>query len=360
MIGLRYRFLLLLAMLAMSSYGWMESEEKGSCRCCKDCDCGKSCKCNAKKSCHEACDCGKVLSYHYIPASCQTDESVNCDIPCPDNDCIFGHQYGLDGIWLPECPPLFRPFVADPHQLAYSVGWRFNDNALSKHVIDVSYYDSLPIYRWFNIGYGCIRGDLQLDIEGCLWANFDPMTFSAPLIDADYYVGFPLTYAFDNWSFRLRGYHISTHIGDEYLLNHPIFDRKNPSAEYVDFFVSNNITEDIRLYGGVGYILDQDDSFICKRFYGAVGFEVRLFEFAYWDYSDRIVGKPYLGAHFRYTGDYRNHLDATYVLGYEWQKLSGLQRCLRLFILYHDGYSAEGQFCRFPTSYFSVRATYGF
>lgn len=250
--------------------------------------------------------------------------------------------------------------MADPHQLTYSVGWRFNDEAITKNNIDVSYYSTFPVYRWFNVNIWRFCGDLQIDIEGCLWAIFDPMTFSAPLIDADYYVGFPLTYACDTWSFRLRGYHISTHIGDEYLLNHPDFVRKNPSAEYLDFFVSNNITDDIRLYGGVGYVLAQDSSFVCHRIYAAAGFEVRLYEIAFWDWRDRIVGKPYLGAHFRYSGDFNHHFDSTYVLGYEFEKLSGLQRRLRIFLLYHDGYSAEGQFSRLATNYFSIRATYGF
>lgn len=288
------------------------------------------------------------------------NECNSCDMSYAFNDCVYARMYGLRGIWMPECPPLFRPFAADPRQITYSVGWRFNDQAITKDSIDVSYGDSFGIYRWFNVGMFGICGELQIELEGCLWAIFDPMTFSAPLINADYYVGFPLTYAFDNWSFRLRGYHISCHIGDEFLLNHPDFDRKNPSAEFLDFFVSNDLTDDIRLYGGLGYVLAQDDSFICSRFYAGAGFEVRLYELACRDYRDRIIGKPFLAAHFRYTGDFRNHLDSTYVLGYEWEKLSGLERRLRAFIEYHDGYSAEGQFYRLATSYFSARITYGF
>lgn len=77
-------------------------------------------------------------------------------------------------------------------------------------------------------------GDMEFGVEGAVWAVFAPLDESSPLIDADYYVGFPLVYAFDNWQFRLRGYHVSTHLGDEFLLNHPGFDRRNPSAEYLD------------------------------------------------------------------------------------------------------------------------------
>lgn len=286
-------------------------------------------------------------------------EASDADRACACfNDCVYAHHVGLSGIWFPECPPLFRPFVADPRQLTYSVGWRFNDQAITKNVIDVSFADIFPVYRWMDVG--CFHGELEFSLEGGVWAIFDPMTFSAPLIDADYYVGFPLTYAFGNWAFRLRGYHISTHIGDEFLLNHPEFDRRNPSAEFLDFFVSYYVTQDIRVYGGIGCVLSQDDSFKCSRVYGEAGMEVRLFEIAYWDFCDRLYGAPFMGMHFRYRGDYENHLDQTYVLGYEWGKFSGLERRLRLFLEYHDGYSPDGQFCRIATNYFSIRISYGF
>ena len=85
-----------------------------------------------------------------------------------------------NGIWLPEEPPLFRPFIADPRQVTYSVGWRFNDNAATKNVIDVSFGDTFAIYRWCDVGPW--HGELQIDLEGALWAIFDPCYESAPLL----------------------------------------------------------------------------------------------------------------------------------------------------------------------------------
>lgn len=52
------------------------------------------------------------------------------------------------GDWLPEDPPLFRQFVADPRQVTYSVGWRFNDDALCRNTIPVSFGDYFGLYRW--------------------------------------------------------------------------------------------------------------------------------------------------------------------------------------------------------------------
>jgi hypothetical protein len=278
------------------------------------------------------------------------------------------------GEWLSEEPILFRPFVADPKQVCFSVGWRFNDRVLTKNVIPVSFGDNIQLYRWHNVWPWC--GDLQIEIEGCVWAQFDPLHESSPLINADYYVGFPLTYAVGNWQFRLRGYHISTHIGDEYLMMHGYhnsanpgsefydsrskFKRVNPSGEFLDFFVSNDFTQDIRFYGGLGFIVHQDESFRRKRFFGAIGTEVRMRELGFVDCCQLICGTPIFAMHLRTDANYKKHVDITYALGYEWGKLYGLERRLRAQLEYHDGYSPDGQFCKKSTNYLQARITYGF
>ena len=275
-------------------------------------------------------------------------------------DWYCSNYCGEWGEWLPEEPPLFRPFMADPRQVTYSVGWRFNDNALHKYICPVSFGDTAALYRWHQLQIGPYCGDLQIDIEGALWAVFDPTTESAPLINADYYVGIPVTYAFNRWQFRLRGYHISSHIGDEYLLGHLDFKRVNPSAEYLDFFISHDLTDEIRLYSGLGFIVHQDESFKNKRFYAATGFEVRLPRFGFYNPSQMLYGQPVFGFYLRTQQNFRRHVDTTYVLGYEFGKLAGLQKRLRAVLEYHDGYSFEGQFSHCATSFLQIRLTYGF
>ena len=307
------------------------------------------------------------LSSWLIFGSCEgRDYEYHCNYSCCENngkqcygrDCQHAHECGYSGVWLPEDPPLFRPFVADPRQLTYSAGWRFNDRAINKNVIDVSFFDSLGFYRWCSMWpFG---GEMQIGIDGGLWAIFDPFGESMPLVNADYYVGIPLTYRCGKWSFRLHFYHISSHIGDEFLLQNPDFDRKNPSAEYLEFFASYDWTEEIRVYYGLGYVVSQDESFECDRFYTEGGVELRIPKLGFVCYPQNIFGAPFFGMHYRYRGDYKNHVDATYVLGYEFGKLCGLCRKLRLFVEYHDGYSSEGQFCQEATNYFSVRGEYSY
>ena len=278
--------------------------------------------------------------------------------PFAESDCDFARRCGLWGVWLPECPVLFRTLLADPRQINYSVGWRFNDQALGKNIIDISFGDTLAIYRWNNIG-PC-HGELQLELEGALWAVFNPLSDDSPLINADYYVGFPITYAFGRWQFRLRGYHVSTHLGDEFILGQSYIDRRNPSAEFIDFFVSNDFTDEIRYYAGIGVIVHQDETFKTGRVFAEVGAELRLRHLGFTDFCNQLYGEPFYAMNFRFRKDFKHHIDQTYVLGYEIGKLYGLCRKVRAYIEYHDGYSLDGQFQKLPTNYLSIRFSYSY
>lgn len=327
--------------------------------------CGENCTCGCAEGKPCTCTFNDEPTYSqedysdYSPTKCcRIKPWIGSDQQWEGPDSANARAHGARGLWFPEDPPLFRPFMADPREICYSAGWRFNDQVFNKNVIDVSYGDSLPIYRWFDVWPWC--GDLQFDVQGALWALFDPLHESSPLIDADYYIGFPLTYAVGNWAFRLRGYHISTHIGDEFLLNHPGFDRRNPSAEFIDFYVSDQFTDDIRLYGGVGYIVHQDESFIRSRFFTQAGVEVRLSDLGFYSCANSLYGEPIFGMNFAWTKDYGSNIDQTYVLGYEFGKTIGLRRKTRLYLEYHDGFSYEGQFCQLRTNYLSLRVSYGY
>jgi Protein of unknown function (DUF1207). len=246
--------------------------------------------------------------------------------------------------------------MADPRAALASAGMRFDDQVVDAHVIDVSYADIVPIYRWFNI-WG---GDLELDLEGAMWAVFQPFQYSSPLVNADYYIGGALSWKSGWWSVRLRGYHISSHIGDEFLLNHPDFNRLNPSAEYIDLFVSYYICGKVRVYAGAGYIPFSDESFPFKKRYLEAGAESYIPVGQFYSPCNFVLGRPFFGMHFRWWQNNDDNTDSTYVLGYEFAKLCGLERKVRFYAEYHDGYSLEGQFCLENTDYFALRLSYGY
>ena len=140
-----------------------------------------------------------------------------------------------------------------------------HENVTGNNIVAVSFGDQFSIYRFFNVWPW--HGELQFDLQGALWAVFAPSHKYKPLLNADYYVGVPITYGVGNWSFRLRAYHISCHIGDEFMVLKPDFDRLNPSSEFVDFLASYFYAGQIRLYAGMGVAVTQDESFKTTRYF---------------------------------------------------------------------------------------------
>ncbi len=93
-----------------------------------------------------------------------------------------------------------------------------------------------------------------------------------------------------------------------------------------------------------------------KPLYAEYGMEVRAFRHNF----TQLFGQTFLSMYFRNYQDTNFDMDSSYALGYEWGKISGYGRKIRLFLEYHDGFSCEGQFSKRRTNYFGLRLSYGF
>ncbi len=267
----------------------------------------------------------------------------------------------LNGIWFPQMTVLFQPLIADPRQVNYTLGYRAGDHVIGVKTIGIALGDDFPIYRWLNV-FG--KGDLQLGIEAGIWSvfNIDPSPNpdgGTELVNTDFYFGIPLTYAINQWSFRFRVYHISSHLGDEYMVNHPEVKRLNPSIEATDFYTSYQATEGIRLYVGPGVIFHSDESYPEKPpLYIQYGTEARFWGTKF--LKQRLFGTFFLALHIRNYQWLHWNFDGTYRLGYEFSKLAGVGRKLRIYAGFHQGYSLEGQFQKDRTHYWEFNFSYGF
>ena len=178
------------------------------------------------------------------------------------------------------------------------------------------------------------------------------------LVNTDFYGGIPITYARNKWAFRLRGYHCSGHLGDEFLINHPGFVRVNPSLEAIDFFASYQVRDSVRIYVGPGWIVHSDPSFHWQPLYVEYGTEVRFLGTKF--PSQRLYGTLYLALHFRNMQELDWNFDGTYRAGYEFSKLQGIGRKFRAYAEFHHGYSYEGQFAKLRDHYWEFNISYGF
>lgn len=105
--------------------------------------------------------------------------------------------------------------------------------------------DSFPLFRWTG---GRPGNGVQLDVSGGVFAQFNLDRPSFDLINADYVAGLPLTFRRGGFTSRLRLYHQSSHLGDEFLLDQEP-ERLNVSFESLELILSQE-TGPVRIYAG--------------------------------------------------------------------------------------------------------------
>lgn len=275
----------------------------------------------------------------------------------------------LNGVWMPESAVLFSPLIADPRKVDYGLGLRFHDDAISRRSVAVTFGDELPLFRWKNVGKW--KGDAQFSIVAGVRTVFDIVPDEgfyqrkgdwAELVNADYLLSFPVTYALDNWAFRVRLYHVSSHLGDEFyqakIRQEPSFSRRNPSSETIDFFTSYQLDNTLRVYGGYGYSLHKDPSFNFGP--GGLEYGVEIKVLGSKDTYNQLYRQPFLAMHFHHLSNKNGRINSHFLIGHEWSKLQGVGRKIRAYLQYRDGYSLEGEFSEKKSSYLSLNLAYGF
>lgn len=155
-------------------------------------------------------------------------------------------------IWLPE-GEIFCPLAADPKADRTFVSYLRGDFSTiadpapgaETNIGSVGISDGFALFR----SAGTRPGDgFQLGISGSVFAQLNLDAPSFDLINADYLIEVPLTYRQQGFSSRLRVYHQSSHLGDEFLLAREP-ERINLSFESVELIVSQEVGL-LRVYGG--------------------------------------------------------------------------------------------------------------
>ena len=152
---------------------------------------------------------------------------------------------------LPE-GDVFCPLLADPKAphsyISYVRG--SSTSAFGTDLLSVGIADHFGMARWNGPRPG---EGFQIGLEGAVFAQFDLLTQSYDLINADYIFGIPMTFRWRDLSARVRVYHQSSHLGDEFVLRTRI-PRENFSFESTEGILSYDAGP-LRLYGGGEYLL---------------------------------------------------------------------------------------------------------
>jgi hypothetical protein len=245
---------------------------------------------------------------------------------------------------------VFRPLLADPKQPQFFVSFDgFKSSGKSYTMASVGFGETFGIYRFF----GSREGDgLQLSVEGALFAQFNMNTASHDLINADYTIGIPLTYRLGDNSLRLRIYHQSSHLGDEYLLSANHEKRVNLSYEALELIYSRE-WRGFRVYGGGEYLVDKDPADL-KPIIGHWGIEYRHSKPLVW------IARPIAGVDMKSLQEHKWAVDISAKAGFDFGNPNPGQRNVRLMAEYYKGFDPRGQFYKRKVEYYGLGLSLGF
>lgn len=246
---------------------------------------------------------------------------------------------------------LFDPLIADPRWPHFAASHHFylNERGL-KNVGAVAFGESFSLYR---DRVGRSYGWWEVGIQAGVFAVFDLDAESKDLINADYFIGVPLGYRYQEFSALLRLFHQSSHVGDEFLIANRVRNRVNLSYEQVDVKFSYELWEPLRVYAGAGYLFDQDPPGL-KPWSTQFGAEFK----SPWP-GDSSRWRPVAAVDMQHRQENGWHTDFSARAGIQWDGvLAG--RNFQLLLEYFRGHSPNGQFYQQKIDYLGVGTHFHF
>lgn len=250
----------------------------------------------------------------------------------------------------PEVLPrtkLFDPLLADPRWPHFSAAVQNygGDNNVGTAAA-VSLGDGFSFYQAPGLG-----GAWGVGIQAAVFALFDLEAESKDLINADYWVGLPLTWRSGPYSAIARIYHQSSHLGDEYLLRNSVNRRSrvNLSYEAVDLKLSREFFGNaFRIYGGGGVLFDQEPADIKPGLLQA-GAELR----GPWTFADGLL-RPIAAVDLQSTEESGWNVDASTRFGVELTSTVDRDYTVQLTLEYYRGRNPNGQFFTHEAEFYGI------
>jgi hypothetical protein len=150
-----------------------------------------------------------------------------------------------------------------------------------------------------------------------------------------------------------RVFHQSSHLGDELLVRSRI-ERVNLSYESVDLKLSYDLPGGFRVYGGGGYLFDQDPESL-KPWSVQGGAEFR----SPWKLAAGWI-RPVAAVDLQSREENRWNLDVSVRAGIQLENVRVLERNLQLLFEYFYGNSPDGQFYKNRVEYLGLGVHFHF
>ena len=146
-----------------------------------------------------------------------------------------------------SAPGHFAPLIADPKQPHFFAAWLWvRSPIVTGQVSSIGLGEDIGLARGTS-------GHWEISVAAGVFSQFNMSTSSNDLLNTDFTIGFPVAYHRSATSLRVKFYHQSSHLGDEFILaTNPT--RVNLSFEALELLVSRDFGV-VRAYGGGEYIV---------------------------------------------------------------------------------------------------------
>jgi len=244
---------------------------------------------------------------------------------------------------------LYQPRLADPRWPHFSAAYaRYLSDPALGNVADVSFGNAFSLLRDDTP----IGGRWEIGLQAGVFAIFDLDGDSFDLINADYLIGVPITWRGGPLAVQGRVYHQSSHLGDEFLLRGgaDADSRVNLSYEVADLSVSYDVTPNLRVYGGGGYIFHREPADL-KPWRVQAGFD--------WLSPDTWAEgaiRPVATFDLQSSEESDWNPDISARAGIQFENPVALGQRLQLMLQYYDGRSPNGQFYERDVRYLGLGA----
>ena len=267
---------------------------------------------------------------------------VDCRYTAPDGRAQSEqNKPAWENSFLPD-GDVFRPLMADPKQpqiFAIMQSTKALESKTSSTIGSLAFGENFGL--WTRRKQGTCDG-IQVGLLTGIFSQFN-LFDNTELINTDFVIGIPVSWRTEFFSGRVRLYHQSSHLGDQFLLARPGFTRVDYRFEELEGILSLNTPNGWgRFYFGAGYLVHRSPSNL-DRLKAQWGIELRGPEYAAPWSSGKIKMVPVLGTDFKSFEELQWFVNTNLLAGVEWFR-TGATRRLRILLNYYYGYNPYGQF----------------
>jgi Protein of unknown function (DUF1207) len=225
---------------------------------------------------------------------------------------------------------IWRSYLAGPKEprIGVNLFWeknskdRFWDGTLGGRVSVLRYGTFDPI----------MPQGVEFQIEG---AAFPRLTLDSDrdLVACDYRVGVPLVFRRGPFEGKFSYYHLSSHLGDEFMIRNPRYRRVNYSRDVMVAALGFYPTQNLRVYGEVGWAFASD---VCDPWEFQFGVEYSSLE------PTGLRGSPFFAINGHLHEEHNFGGALTVEAGWQWRGRTG--HLLRTGLHYFNGMSEMYEF----------------